>query len=92
MGELAAKEKVESFLEKYPNAEFGPGHVVLSDYNWGSIDFCLDEIENNLSNYKNVYDREKCWEGFTEQDFDAEIQATKSFLENLKEFVSKNGF
>lgn len=37
--------KVEAFLKQYPSAEFGPGHVVLSDYNWDSIDFCLTEIQ-----------------------------------------------
>ncbi len=26
-------DKIEAFLEKYPNAEFGPAHVVLSDDN-----------------------------------------------------------
>lgn len=28
--------KIKYFLEKYPNAEFGPAHIVLSDLNVGN--------------------------------------------------------
>jgi hypothetical protein len=37
---------VEEFLDEWPDAEFGPAHVVLSDFNMEGhhIAFCLDAI------------------------------------------------
>ena len=70
-------QKVGAFLEKYPNAECGAAHVVLSDYNFDSIDFCLNEIATA-----------RLAGGSSE-----ELDATEAFLnvlkDMMKEFVAK---
>lgn len=46
-GELtqATFDAIETFLERYPDAGFGPAHIVLSDCNVDNecIDRCLNE-------------------------------------------------
>lgn len=43
--------KIEAFCAKWPNAEFGPAHIVLSDYNLndGSVTWCISLISGCLS-------------------------------------------
>ena len=43
--ELILIELVKKHCQIFGDAAFGAGHVVLADYNWGSIDFCLNEIK-----------------------------------------------
>lgn len=40
-------KKVDRFLEQYPNAEYGPAHVVLSDYNFEDewLNSCMTGLE-----------------------------------------------
>jgi hypothetical protein len=45
-------KRIEAFLGANPQAEWGPGHVVLSDYNFQSIDFCLEECEKLITGEK----------------------------------------
>jgi hypothetical protein len=44
------QQDINSFLAIYPNAEWGPGHIVLSDDNFDEhhIKWCLDEGEKSL--------------------------------------------
>lgn len=37
---------IDTFTQRWPHAEFGPGHIVLSDYNLLNqhIQYCLDQI------------------------------------------------
>lgn len=41
-------DMIEAFLKKYPEAEFGPGHITLADCNVedSNIDFCLQRAAN----------------------------------------------
>ena len=64
-------QKVGAFLEKYPHAECGAAHVVLSDYNFDSIDFCLNEIATA-----------RLADGSSE-----ELDATEVFLNVLKDMM-----
>ena len=32
-------------MDEHEGIGFGPGHVVIMDYNWNCCDFCLEEIE-----------------------------------------------
>lgn len=43
-------DTVQAVCRIWPNIEFGPGHVVLSDYNLGdgSITFCLQECDQPI--------------------------------------------
>lgn len=75
--ENAYEEKVRAFLEKYPMAEFGPGHIVLSDHNWDSIDWCLNQIREVREGVADYGD------GITPEELDA----TETFLNNLKQFI-----
>ena len=36
------------FCESHPNAEFGPGHVVVSDYNWHCVDSAIEETKRAI--------------------------------------------
>lgn len=72
-------EKVREFREKYPWTEGGPGHVVLADYNWDCIDFCLNRIN-------------EVREGITHHEYGAtpeELDATETFLNELKQFIAE---
>ena len=61
-------DKIETFLDKYPDAEFGPAHIVLSDCNLEDeyIKYCLKDIEKGMAVATT-----------------SELQATKIFLLEL---------
>ena len=74
--------KVEAFLEKYPSAEFGPGHVVLSDHNWDCIDYCLSEISKYEQGEGYLSDLPK------DDGLVCHNDEVKVFLRDLKEIVN----
>lgn len=60
--ELAAIQKIEVFLERWIKAEWGPAHIVLSDYNLDAdfIEFSLKAIDNyNDSDYSEPHSPEE---------------------------------
>ncbi|KKM76864.1 hypothetical protein LCGC14_1375780 [marine sediment metagenome] len=61
-------DKVQVFLDQYPTARFGPGHIVLADCNVERhhIEWCLEQTE------------------FKQACRDETLQATKRFLQELK--------
>ena len=71
-GDLTQKtlDKINTFLNEWPNAEFGPGHIVFSDSNIldEHIDFCLEEAEKERIN----------------SEEDEELFATINFLNELR--------
>ena len=40
-------DKIEAFVEEWPDSSYGPGHIVLDDDNVldGNIQFCLDKLD-----------------------------------------------
>lgn len=44
-------KRIDSFTSAYPQTEWGPGHLVLSDYNLEChhLDYCLKECETLLN-------------------------------------------
>ena len=79
---------IDAFLQQWPDAEFGPGHIVLSDANLEdeNIDWCIGLIEA-------VFDRSKAkaedmellesldWYARCERE---ELVATAAFLRELR--------
>ena len=66
------RDLIEGFLKLYPEAAFGPGHVVLDDYNLEDrhIEWCLETPG--------------LWTAAREGHSDEELVATRAFLELLK--------
>ncbi len=62
--------RIDRFLEEWPDAEYGPAHIVLSDCNLEDvhIDFCLAEFDKD--------DEHIYWPG--------ELEATRAFLSELR--------
>ena len=77
-------ELVELHCKIYGYAEFGAGHVVLSDYNWDSIDFCLEEIQKcrdgKHEHFQDLYDD-------PEDLYGKDFNATEKLLIYLKEII-----
>jgi hypothetical protein len=55
-----AIQKIDEFLTQWPDAEYGPAHVILSDYNledhWFSgimnqLEFAMQQIETGENKY-----------------------------------------
>lgn len=71
--ELEQLQRIEAFLERWPGAEWGPAHIVLSDYNLESdfIEFCLKAIDS----YNN--------DDYGEPHSPEELEETKAFLLEL---------
>ena len=63
-------DKIEDFLQVWPDAEFGPGHIALSDCNLTDID-----IQHCLSG--------ETWGWMSEGHAIDELAATRKFLEGL---------
>ena len=42
--------RIDDFVEEWPSAEYGPGHIVLGDANVGdgNIDWCLSLLDSLL--------------------------------------------
>ena len=74
--EVKAIEKIEAFLEKYPLAEFGPGHIILSDYNLRESDFAyvFRAIEETLSRTSDIYTNADRDTVFETQKFIVELE------------------
>lgn len=69
-GELSQEtfDKISAFLGVWPNAEFGPAHIVLGDDNIEdeNIQWCLDN-----------------WETYKRDHPEDELNATRVFLHEL---------
>jgi hypothetical protein len=92
-GHLAQQthDRIEAFLEQYPDAEHGPAHIVLGDDNVedGHIEWCLALARAALSGNKDDlplrsrYDNETDWIAlYSDCDRDA-LRATIVFLNEL---------
>jgi hypothetical protein len=64
------RKKCESFLAKWPDAEFGPAHILVADGNYRRLDiaFCLEALERGGQ-----------WNDHDPQ----EIAETRAFLQSL---------
>jgi len=79
---------IKSFEQKWPNAEWGPAHIVFSDYNlWdGHIHFCLKELADWLATGRYKTDDEIWNQPGGDPNFDhslEEAHATDAFLLEL---------
>jgi hypothetical protein len=82
---VSSIRRIDSFLEEWPDAEFGPGHIVLSDGNIGdsNLDWCLAILDAVLDG--------KPWPDATGRlrncyvdDDPEEMLATREFLRALR--------
>ena len=73
------RQMIDEFTMWYPMMEFGPGHIVLSDYNVQNhhIYFCLDAIEKLFLKSEN--ERINHTSDYTTENLDA----TREFLKEL---------
>ena len=89
--EIELQEKIEAFLEIWPNAEFGPAHIVLSDYNLRNVDiiWSINLIHAALAKSMDGLDLDERdlellqalnWYSDCTKD---ELKATQSFLNEL---------
>ena len=72
-----ARALCEKFIERYPDSEYGAGHITLGDQNFEPehILFCLLEVQNrrhDIIEKRKVLAHEEC-----------ELNALFSFLNNL---------
>lgn len=70
-------EQIEAFLERFPEEEFGCGHIVLSDKNLddGAIQFCIERGKRLLAGDAEIV-----------ANFDYSVEGTQAaidFLESL---------
>jgi len=78
--------KIDAFLEKWPDAEYGPAHIVLSDANLEDhhIDWCIGLCRQWLAlEPKSESEREhEMWQAVNQwaEHPREEIQATHDFL------------
>jgi hypothetical protein len=66
-------DKIDAFLEEWPDAAFGPGHITLDDCNVcdGHIRFCLEALgDYDPKDYSTEHTAE-------------ELEATRAFLMDL---------
>lgn len=83
---MTAIEQIDAFLEEWPDAEFGPAHIVLSDHNLADchIRWCQELARSALSFVSSPEDRQLLddvdW--YRRQDRD-EMAATIVFLNQL---------
>ncbi len=83
-------DKIDAFLEKLPNAAYGPGHIVLDDLNLlnGNITWCIGlaraAISHNPVDLRDAKDSELMdrLDWYTEYDKE-ELRATVACLEEL---------
>lgn len=71
-------QRIDEFTEQYPDAEYGPAHIVLSDYNLtdDAIDFCL-----NLLDPANI---EEALSDISYSPEEKELEETRAFLRWLR--------
>lgn len=76
---------VEIHNNIYPDAEFGPGHVVLADYNWDSINWCLALIQSlRAGDADNKFQK---WYHDPNDAYGDDVDATEAFFLYLKEII-----
>lgn len=98
---VSSKNSEEEFVEKlltelcytfnqfYPVARFGPGHLVLDDYNWDSINFCLNEIKLLREGKSDIY--EKKYMDDPDDEMYKELDEVEAFLIFLKVITDRHG-
>lgn len=85
---------IKAFLEKFPDAEWGPAHVVFSDFNTDNpcVEYCLREANNIKAFLANriqvitepLEDSQQLYTlHFQLVDMMAELNSTIAFLENM---------
>lgn len=79
---------IDAFLEKWPNAEWGPAHVVLSDYNLENewLDSCMKSLEFAMQTIESGQHN-----GYLAERLD-ELFATLNFLQELKAIPESERF
>ena len=82
-------ELTDAFNKYYPVARFGPGHVVLDDNNWDSINFCLNEINLLREGKSDIY--EKKYMDDPDDEMYKELDEVEAFLKFLKVITDKLG-
>ena len=75
--------EADAFVREYPDTAWGPGHVVLADYNWDCIDFCLTEIQKIREGEEHFYEK-----GISPEELDA----TEKKLKELNECYEDDDF
>lgn len=80
--------RIDDFRNKWPDAEFGPGHIVLSDGNIedGHIDFCLAILDYLIDGKLSPDAPTKEWmeDLYREEGDPEEWKATREFLTEFK--------
>ena len=78
----ATYDKIEAFCEKWPDAEFGPGHILFSDCNVDD-----DDIKSCLQRCDSARRQDAYWIGLPwyESQEEGELEATAAFLRELLE-------
>jgi hypothetical protein len=76
--------RLDRFRDEWPEAEFGPAHIVLSDANLedGHIDWCIALCDSVLDGtpWPDDWTAGNIWEDHERE----EIEATRSFLRELR--------
>lgn len=86
---LETFNKIDAFTDEWPESEYGPAHIVLSDDNLadGHLDWCIALCKGILDHddISDPEDREflERMEYYSDHDRD-EIQATLNFLQELR--------
>lgn len=77
---------IDAFTKEWPDAEWGPAHIVLSDFNLGDghIKWCRELIEKALGNKVVDYGGSLGVIDYSEHE-DEELIATDEFLVKLLE-------
>ena len=75
--------KANDLMEEHKGIGFGPGHVVIMDYNWNCCDFCLDEIEK-------VRNGEEQSGGGTHGCSPAQLNAAEKFIKYVKRLYDED--
>jgi len=94
---MRLEELCDAFLEDWPNAAFGPGHIVLDDYNldYTSIEWCRRLTVASLTGDTQLIsgeDVEMLGElRFYEDHSRAELVATRIFLTGLLKLPREEG-
>jgi hypothetical protein len=78
--------RIDRFLDDYPDAEFGPAHIVLSDANlkdW-HIDWCLSLLDSLLDGKPWPEDVKSIDPSMYRNHLEEELRATQIFLRELR--------
>ena len=75
--------EAEQLMDEHEGIGFGPGHVVIMDYNWNCCDFCLDEI-------KKVRDGEEQLGGGNHGCSPEQLNAAEKFIKHVKRLYEQD--